>query len=534
MFPSSLGRALATTMSSSFPCGNAAVNQGTRFGACYVDAAISTTRSRVRGPVTRASPGYPNGLRLHVLVHAPDSAALTTEPAQLEAAEWRVTGTDAVDRDLAGADAAGHSDGSIYVATPHGTGQSVPGVVRDRYRVVVVAVPQHRQHGPEHFFLRNGRIRLDLVENRRFEVEADVQAGWPTAAGRQLCSVVERPGDVVLDAAPLFPADQRPHLYIWIGGVTDLDVTGQRHQPINDVVVQRIRKQQPAVQDAGLPGMQGTALEQHLMQHFVGHSGVVENDARGLAAQLQQDPLQRVTRCGHDFPADDRAAGEADHVDSRVGGEQLGGLNTWRCHDVDDAWRDVGVLVNHPSQREPGERRQRRRFEHEGIAGGQRVVHLHHVEAVREVPRRQNRHDTEWLMTQQCRSGTDAGDRLVDQLRGELGRVHRHECGAVDLHHALIPDAAPFDLRQREELVSVLQQCVAELIEAGCAVLDADIGPWAAVVSAPRGRDRLADLGDARVGRGGDAFFGDRGDVVVATVLRLDPSPVDVELVGVD
>jgi hypothetical protein len=25
-------------MSSSFPCGNAAVNQGTRFGACYVDA----------------------------------------------------------------------------------------------------------------------------------------------------------------------------------------------------------------------------------------------------------------------------------------------------------------------------------------------------------------------------------------------------------------------------------------------------------------------------------------------------------------
>src|SRR5580693_9830923 len=247
MFPSSLGRALATTMPSSFPCGNAAVNQGTRFGACYVDAAISTTWSPVRGPVTRASPGYPNGLRLHVLVHAPDSTALTTEPAQLEAAEWRVTGTDAVDRDLAGADAAGHSDGSIYVATPHGTGQSVPRIVRDRYRVVVVAVPQHRQHGPEHFLLRNGRSRLDLGQNRRFEVEADVQAGRPTAAGRQLCSIADRPVDVRLDTVSLCGADQRPHLHIRIGGVTDLDVAGQRHQPINDVVVQRIGKQQPAV-----------------------------------------------------------------------------------------------------------------------------------------------------------------------------------------------------------------------------------------------------------------------------------------------
>ena len=107
-------------------------------------------------------------------------------------------------------------------------------------------------------------------------------------------------------------------------------------------------------------------------------------------------------------------------------------------------------------------------------------------------------------MTQQCGAGTDSGHRIIDQLLGELGGVHGRESGTVDLHHPLIPDAAPLRLRQREELVSVFEQGVAELIEAASAVLEAYCGPRPMVERAPRGRDRLADLVDARVGRGGD------------------------------
>ena len=187
---------------------------------------------------------------------AADSAALTAEPAQLEAAERRVAGTDAVDRDLAGADAAGNADGPVHVAAPHRAGKSVPRVVRDRYRVVVVAVAEHPQHRPEHLFLGDGRIRIDLGEDRRLEVEADVQAGRTAAAGHQLGAVVERAVDVRLDALQLRRADQRAHLHLGIGGVADLHRAGKRDEPVDDVVVQRIGKQQPAVQDAGLPGVQ--------------------------------------------------------------------------------------------------------------------------------------------------------------------------------------------------------------------------------------------------------------------------------------
>jgi hypothetical protein len=173
-------------------------------------------------------------------------------------------------------------------------------------------------------------------------------------------------------------------------------------------------------------------------------------------------------------------------------------------------------------------------FQNDGIASRQSVIHLHDVQAVREVPRRQDRHDAQGLVAHQRLARADACDRPVAQLGGELGRAHGHVSGAVDLHHALVGGAAPLHLRQREELVVVLQQGIAQLVEAAGALLVAHAGPRPLVERPPRGRDRLADLGDARIGCGRDALFGGRSDVVVPTILRLDPSSVDVELVGVN
>ena len=75
---------------------------------------------------------------------------------------------------------------------------------------------------------------------------------------------------------------------------------------------------------------------------------------------------------GHHLAADDRAAGEADHVDPRVDGQQLAGFDAGRRDDVDHTRRNVGVLVDDSGQRQTGQRRQRRRLEHDGIARGQR------------------------------------------------------------------------------------------------------------------------------------------------------------------
>ncbi|WP_436405341.1 aldehyde dehydrogenase family protein, partial [Mycobacterium asiaticum] len=58
--------------------------------------------------------------------------------------------------------------------------------------------------------------------------------------------------DVVDRLAALRVADQRAHLHVGIRRIPDLDRPGQRGEPVDHVVVQGVRQQQPAVQDAGL------------------------------------------------------------------------------------------------------------------------------------------------------------------------------------------------------------------------------------------------------------------------------------------
>ena len=147
-------------------------------------------------------------------------------------------------------------------------------------------------------------LRRDLGEDRRLEVEAPIQAGRPPTAGRQLGTVVEGPVHVCLNAFQLCSADQRAHLHVGIGGIADLHGPGQRDQPIDDLVVDRVGKQHPAVQDAGLPGVERTRLEQHALQQLVVQRYVVEHDAGRLASALEQQPFHGPAGRGHHFAAD--------------------------------------------------------------------------------------------------------------------------------------------------------------------------------------------------------------------------------------
>ena len=210
--------------------------------------------------------GQSHGFRLHVLTNSHNSTAFSAEPALVEATERRPAGTETVDRDLPGANPAGDGDRTVHVGAPHRTGKPVLRVVRDPHRVVVVVIAQHRQHRSEYFFLGDGRIRRHLGQDRRFEVEAGIQAGRPTAAGHQLGAVVERLVHVCLNTFQLCGTDQRAHLHLGIGGVADLHGAGQRDQPIDDLVMDGVGKQQPAVQDAGLSGVERTGLEEHPLQ----------------------------------------------------------------------------------------------------------------------------------------------------------------------------------------------------------------------------------------------------------------------------
>ena len=91
-------------------------------------------------------------------------------------------------------------------------------------------------------------------------------------------------------------------------------------------------------------------------------------------------------------------------------------------------------------------------------------------------------------------------DRLVGELRGEFACVQRHERGTVDLDQSLVRGAAPLGLRQRVEVVGLLHQRIAQLVEAPGALLRARDGPRPGVERAPRGGDRGVDLGEAGSG----------------------------------
>ena len=82
-----------------------------------------------------------------------------------------------------------------------------------------------------------------------------------------------------------------------------------------------------------------------------GDVGVVEHDRGGLAAELEEDLLQRRRGRGHDRPAGRGGAGERDQVDARVGGRaRAATVVVARGDDVEHARREVGVLGGQPAE----------------------------------------------------------------------------------------------------------------------------------------------------------------------------------------
>lgn len=77
-------------------------------------------------------------------------------------------------------------------------------------------------------------------KDRRLVVETCLRRGRSPATGGQRGPIPQRAGYLVLDPAALSGADQRPHLHIRIGGITHPDRTGQRDEPVNDLIVHRL------------------------------------------------------------------------------------------------------------------------------------------------------------------------------------------------------------------------------------------------------------------------------------------------------
>ena len=304
-------------------------------------------------------------------------------------------------------------------------------------------------------------------------------------------------------------------------------LTGQ----VDDIVVLRARHDEPRRDRAALAAVRGRRERAHHRRLL--RVGVVQHDGRRLAAELEEDPLQRRARRGHDRAADRGGAGEGDDVDVGVRRHLDADLVVGRGQNVDDAGREVGVLGDQLAQRERRPRRVRRALEHDRAAGGERRAELRERQLDRVVVGDDGADDAGRFLLDPAVA--DHAERLaIAEILGELVGFQQVGVVADDVdRHLELRAAGARDGRahlvhqDRPQVLDVVLQRLVQLVQAARAELGV-ARPVRGVERAPRRSDRPLDVTDARVGRGAQHLFGRRRDVLVRlAVLRRDELAVD-------
>ncbi len=194
----------------------------------------------------------------------------------------------------------------------------------------------HRQHRPEDLLAGDPHVVAHPGEDRRADEPATLPAlGQPLAAGQDLGALLLTEPDVVLHPVPLFPADHRP----------DLD---SRHR--GGEFRQKGRQKLPRNQDAGAGDAGLAAIHQarsgRCPRRLV-EIGVIEDQRRTLAAQLQRHPLEGPGRRPQDGAPGRGRTGETDFGDVRMAAQFRPDHRAGTGDDIDQARRNI-ALVQRP------------------------------------------------------------------------------------------------------------------------------------------------------------------------------------------
>ena len=215
---------------------------------------------------------------------------------------------------------------------------------------------------------------------------------------------------------------------------------------------------------------------------------VVEDDVRGLAAQLQRQAAAGAGQRAGDRAADLGGAGERDLVQAGVGDQRRAGLAGAR-EDVDDARRQVGLLEDLGQQ----QRRQRGGLgglEHRRVAGRQRRGQLPRGHEQREVPGDDLAGDAQ-------RPGVGPVARVAE-LVGPAGVVEEPGGGQRDVDVARLADRlAVVERLQHRELAAALLDLAGDAVEVLRALAAGHRAPDLGL-GAARGGDGTVDVRRAR------------------------------------
>jgi hypothetical protein len=192
------------------------------------------------------------------------------------------------------------------------------------------------------------------------------------------------------------------------------------------------------------------------------------DDVRGLAAQLQRDPLDRLGGAGRDAPAHLGGARERDLRHVGVLHEPLSAHRAGPGDDVHDTLGDARVERD-PLELERGERRELGGLQHDRVAGGERRAELPARDREREVPGRDQPDDAERLPeghVDAARHGDRPARVPLGRARVIAERLDDHAHLAARIRDRLA-GVARLELR---ELLEHLLERVREPVEQGGAV----------------------------------------------------------------
>ena len=206
-----------------------------------------------------------------------------------------------------------------------------------RDRVLLVVGRDHAQHRAEDLLLRDGRRVVDVAEHRRLDEPAPLEVLRTSAAGGERRALVDRPsrcsprrgraagswrsGPICVCSSNGSPtctwaklAASASTISSWRSRVTTIRVSDEHTWPV-------MMHSAPAIVAATVRDV-----------------GVVEDDRRRLAAELERAARDALAAERRDLAAGRRRAGERDLVDPRVAHQQFRHLAVGG-HDVEHARR---------------------------------------------------------------------------------------------------------------------------------------------------------------------------------------------------
>ena len=188
-------------------------------------------------------------------------------------------------------------------------------------------------------------------------------------AGYYPRAFAQRIGDMLLYFGDRFLVNQRPDGDVRLQAIADLQLTHRLLKLFGETIVDAILDVQAVGADAGLPGVAKLG-GQRAFDGFI-QIGVVKNDKRRVAAELQRDLLDIFRALFHQLAANFRRAGKREFAHQRVTGELIADFAGRSGDHVKHALGDPGA-VGELRQRQRGERGLAGGLEHHRAACGQR------------------------------------------------------------------------------------------------------------------------------------------------------------------